>query len=994
MRKSMKSKAPLSRPFFLLLCAAALMSAAVAIQSNDKTLAAGASGDRASRITDLAAIPYLGSSFGTLTPTATLAGGKITFSSTRDGVQDAEIYVMNSDGTNQSRLTDNRPAHDSEPNFSTDGSQIVFKSNRDAFNDEIYVMDADGSDQVRLTNNPARESDPVFSPDGTRIAFVSNRDAFNSDIYIMNSDGSNQTRLTTHAANDVSPDFSPDGTRIAFVSVRDGNLEIYVMNSDGTGQTRLTNNAVFDSDPRFSPDGTRIVFTSSRDGNEEVYIMNANGSNPVRLTNNSASDNRPVFSPDATALAFASDRDGSPRIYVMEVNGSNQTRLTNSGGSDTDPDWASGTVPVPTPTPTPQTRTVTKTADTNDGNCDSDCSLREAIAAAASGDTVQFASPLFDTPQTITLTPSGMGGLDGFVINRNITIVGKGANLLTVGRPAQTDHSSANRLTVMSIGSVVNANLSGMTISGAVAGASGGGISTSSVRSVTTITGCNITGNFANSTGGGIRNGSPMTITDSTISNNESASGGGIYTTDDLTLINSTVSGNKAGTGGGILHFGGTSVFTAVTLTDNEATGATAASAISRSSGSVTIRNSIISGNRNNATKPELSGVSGSMFNRYVSQGYNLIGNPGTVIDFTQTGDQTGILTPMLGPLSLNGGTTLTHAVLAGSPALDKGSGFGLSTDQRGSTRPVDDPNTPPATGGDNSDIGSFELQGGPTPTPTSTPTVTPTLPPTSTPTATPTGTPTATPTPDPGLEGDIAPRPNGDGSIISTDVVQIRRFVSGLDTPNPATNEAQRADSAPRSTLGDGILNSSDVVQARRYASGIDPLTSASGPVSSFMPESVSSMIDELIGYFSGRELRIGELFTESETQINVPIELTPNGDEVSLSFTIEYDPKMLSNPRVSLGQFAPAGSTLTFNLNEPGRIGIVIDSTESMTASAMALSIVLLTFDVVAKADGETAISLTDSLAVRGASDSSANSLSVRYRDGAVKIAATIVR
>ncbi|HEX8266273.1 MAG TPA: CSLREA domain-containing protein, partial [Pyrinomonadaceae bacterium] len=65
--------------------------------------------------------------------------------------------------------------------------------------------------------------------------------------------------------------------------------------------------------------------------------------------------------------------------------------------------------------------TVNKTADTNDGACDADCSLREAIAAAATDDVVQFATPPFNSPQTITLT------LGALTITRSITILGSGA---------------------------------------------------------------------------------------------------------------------------------------------------------------------------------------------------------------------------------------------------------------------------------------------------------------------------------------------------------------------------------------------------------------------------------------------------------------------------------------------------------------------------------------------------------------------------------------
>ncbi len=65
----------------------------------------------------------------------------------------------------------------------------------------------------------------------------------------------------------------------------------------------------------------------------------------------------------------------------------------------------------------------------------------------------------------------------------------------------------------------------------------------------------------------------------------------------------------------------------------------------------------------------------------------------------------------MLATLANNGGHTPTHALLSGSPAIDKGNSFGLTSDQRDLPRPSDDPSIPPAAGGDNSDIGAFELQ-------------------------------------------------------------------------------------------------------------------------------------------------------------------------------------------------------------------------------------------------------------------------------------------
>ncbi|MBI5293034.1 MAG: PD40 domain-containing protein [Chloroflexi bacterium] len=175
------------------------------------------------------------------------------------------------------------------------GGRIAFTSNRDG-NREIYVMNADGLDPTRLTYNQAGDSDPAWSPDGARIAFSSERDG-NWEIYVMNADGSDQTNLTNNSAADVPPAWSPDGARIAFYSYRDGNAEIYVMNADGSNQTRLTNNSANDYAPAWSPDGARIAFGSYRDNKDEIYVMNADGSNQTRLTNNSADDWDPAWQP-------------------------------------------------------------------------------------------------------------------------------------------------------------------------------------------------------------------------------------------------------------------------------------------------------------------------------------------------------------------------------------------------------------------------------------------------------------------------------------------------------------------------------------------------------------------------------------------------------------------------------------------------------------------------------------------------------------------------
>lgn len=257
---------------------------------------------------------------------------KMVFSAQRDGNYD--IYSMNSDGTEQTKLT-TAAAYDTSPRYSHDGSKIVFVSSRDG-NSEIYIMNSDGSNQTRLTSNSATDSEPSFSYDDTKIAFSTNRDG-NYEIYSMNSDGTGQTRLTNEATDDYNPSFSNTSTEsIVFSSDRSGDSELYTMDSNGSNLLQVTNDGVFvNLHPQFSRDDSKIAYTSNLDGgNTEIYIMDSGGTNRIRLTNNSTGDSEPSFSPDGLMLSFTAQRDGNEEIYTMKTDGTSQTRRTNNDGID------------------------------------------------------------------------------------------------------------------------------------------------------------------------------------------------------------------------------------------------------------------------------------------------------------------------------------------------------------------------------------------------------------------------------------------------------------------------------------------------------------------------------------------------------------------------------------------------------------------------------------------------------------------------------------
>ena len=286
----------------------------------------------------------------------------------------------------------------------------------------------------------------------------------------------------------------------------------------------------------------------------------------------------------------------------------------------------------------------------------------------------------------------------------------------------------------------------------------GGGIATEQLSSLVVLS-SRVDHNTAPA-GGGIANRDAATIANSEISNNAgtstSSGGGGVSSTGSLMLVNTTLSGNTHNGSGAGLSVGSGSVADLynVTITNNTANldsdlyGDTGG--INIASGTVNFQNTIIAGNETLRVggDPDCSNSTNGTFN---SLDYNLIGNTTGCTITGQTGHNLTGVDPLLGALKDNVGPTLTHALKAGSPAIDAGDSSGcedakgddLTVDQRGFLRPVN---------GDSSadvvcDIGAFEALSTRPPTATPTNTATPTRTPTATGTATASSTPTKTPT-------------------------------------------------------------------------------------------------------------------------------------------------------------------------------------------------------------------------------------------------------
>jgi predicted outer membrane repeat protein len=348
---------------------------------------------------------------------------------------------------------------------------------------------------------------------------------------------------------------------------------------------------------------------------------------------------------------------------------------------------------------------------------------------------IGFDPMVFGTTQTITL-----GGSELVIgANGTLDIVGPGANLLTIsgGNASRilstgigvvaavsditfTEGNGAGALNTGRGGAIYNPSgnltLNNVVVTGNTA-SNGGGINNAAATGgsggMLTMHQCIVSNNISSSSGGGMQNFSTSTVViyDSTFSGNLGGSttgGGGAQLNGTVRITNSTFSNNTAtaGSGGGIQSNGSNQILTNVTFVGNSSV--TNGGGIHRGTTNVNffIRNSIVAGNNGTATSPDVTNSAGGIS----SEGSNIIGVVGTSTGWI--GSDLVDTDPLLGPLQDNGGPTLTHTPMAGSPAIDAGDDcvldlscatnnppLAVTADQRASLRPM----------GPSVDIGSVE---------------------------------------------------------------------------------------------------------------------------------------------------------------------------------------------------------------------------------------------------------------------------------------------
>ena len=386
--------------------------------------------------------------------------------------------------------------------------------------------------------------------------------------------------------------------------------------------------------------------------------------------------------------------------------------------------------------------TVNKLTDDGTGGCDdTECTLREAMAASLEGDNIVFAS-----------------GLEGAIKLVDAIVFTGGNKEVTMDGDGRIAVEAADGGQVFFVGSGATLELTGFRLTGSPGFAGNGGIIAAFDATKVEVLNSLLNLGSSNINGGAIYNsGGKLVVTNSKFLANRAVSGGAIYNTSDgtatitrsefflntatnvggaivnhtgtLTVIGSTLLSNTAITGGGIFLGLGSATVVLTTIAGNEATGNNAGGGITtetlanlelRSStitrnkspfgggglmtfGTSRVANSIIAGN----ALPDCAGGE-------ISLGHNLTASTGGCT-LTGSGDvrvnAAVVHTEVIEPdLRDNGGPLRTHALIARGRAVDAGYCPGESADQRGFARPVDDPVMPNAI--DACDIGAYERQG------------------------------------------------------------------------------------------------------------------------------------------------------------------------------------------------------------------------------------------------------------------------------------------
>jgi serine/threonine protein kinase len=246
----------------------------------------------------------------------------------------------------QTQLTTN-PGSKSYPNWSPDGSKIIFSADSGDTDNKIdlYTINVNGTGLSNILTLPGNETEAAWSPDGEWIAFTTdNRSDGLKQLMIVRPNGTDLRRLSTDK-QEFSPEWSPKMDRLIYV-LPSASLRYIWMRDPLNDFVDMERDMFFMrlkyvGDPAWSPDALWMAYTNIQGRTQDIYMTRilSFGLEVKRLTNTTF-DSYPAWSPDSAWILFQSNRDANMEIYVMDIDGQNQTNLTLSPDStEMHPAW-------------------------------------------------------------------------------------------------------------------------------------------------------------------------------------------------------------------------------------------------------------------------------------------------------------------------------------------------------------------------------------------------------------------------------------------------------------------------------------------------------------------------------------------------------------------------------------------------------------------------------------------------------------------------------
>ena len=260
----------------------------------------------------------------------------------------SQVFSMAPDGGDVRQVTHvtrRSGAHD--PAWSPDARVIAYSADSSYGDAEIRLIDADGSHDRVLMHDPLfLDFQPSFSPDGRTVLFTRCIPGSNCTLYTIRSDGTRLHQLLPFSKDGADTDghYSPDGSLILDSHFYQGAkiAALAIMNADGSGLHTITPGRLTAADGEWSPDGGTIAFFSHCCDPKisAIWTVRSDGSDRTRLTRPAPEhDFVPTYAPDGASIAFERDREdfSSWGIWVMGADGSGAVEI-NDGGFN--PSWS------------------------------------------------------------------------------------------------------------------------------------------------------------------------------------------------------------------------------------------------------------------------------------------------------------------------------------------------------------------------------------------------------------------------------------------------------------------------------------------------------------------------------------------------------------------------------------------------------------------------------------------------------------------------------